>query len=205
MKKVVIPVCLAAFVNLVVSCGGNESSDSTSDTSSTSSATTTDTSMMATDTGMNANMASADTSSNDSKFVLDAASGGLMEVELGTMASKTAASAKVKQFGQMMVTDHTKANTQLKAIAAKKNITVPTTPAEEQQHHIDDMKGKTGADFDQAYVDMMVDDHKEDIQKFQDEVQNGKDSDVKAFAAKTLPVLQKHLTSIQAIQATMKK
>ena len=105
----------------------------------------------------------------------------------------------------MMVTDHTKANTELKAVAAKKNITVAPTPAEKQQSHIDDLKTKKGADFDKAYVDMMVDDHKEDISKFEDEAKNGKDADVKAFASKTLPVLNKHLQHIQMVQSGMKK
>ncbi len=205
MKKIVIPVSLAVFLALGTGCNSNQGSDSATSDSVT---TTTDNSTTATTTDTNSmgNTSSADISmAGDRDFIMDAASGGMMEVELGKMASTSAASAKVKEFGRMMVTDHTKANTELKSVAAKKNVTVPATPAEKHQNHINDMKAKKGADFDKDYVDMMVDDHKEDISKFEDESKNGKDPDVKAFATKTLPVLQKHLKSIQAIQDGMKK
>lgn len=206
MKKITIPVYLAAFLAFGSGCNSNNGSDSSSadsvQSATSSSTMTTDTSAnntnntgTAADTGMAA----------DQGFIMYAASGGLMEVELGKTTSANAASAKVKQFGQMMVTDHTKANTELKAVAAKKNVTVPPAPAQEQQDHINDLKTKKGAEFDKAYVDMMVDDHKEDISKFEDEAKNGKDADVKAFAAKTLPVLRKHMAAIQAIQDGMKK
>jgi putative membrane protein len=111
----------------------------------------------------------------------------------------------VKEFGQMMVTDHTRANTELKAVASAKNLTVSPSPMEKHQKHIDELKTKKGAEFDKAYVEMMVDDHKEDIGKFEDEANKGNDAEVKAFAAKTLPVLKKHLEHIQKIQDGMKK
>ncbi len=76
---------------------------------------------------------------------------------------------------------------------------------EKQQKHIDELKTKKGADFDKAYVELMVDDHKEDVDKFQDEANKGNDADVKAFAAKTLPVLQTHLDHVQKIKDGMKK
>lgn len=203
MKKITIPVCLAAFLAFGTGCGSNQGSDSTTNDSvqtTENSATTT------ADSTMGANTSSADTSmADDRDFVLEAASGGLMEVELGKMAATNASSPKVKEFGRMMVTDHTKANTELKAVAAKKNITVPASPAEKQQKNIDDLKTKKGADFDKAYVDLMVDDHKEDVGKFEDESKNGKDADVKAFASKTLPVLNKHLEHIKMVQDGMKK
>lgn len=212
MKKVVIPVCLAAFLAFGTGCNSNQGSDSTSDSATTETSTTATTTDTNADTNANANTnmsatnSSADTGMTaDRDFIMEAASGGLMEVELGRTASTAAASAKVKEFGRMMVTDHTKANTELKAIAAKKNITVPAMPAEKHQTHINELKEKKGAEFDQAYVDMMVNDHQEDIQNFTNEAQNGKDPDVKAFASKTLPVLQKHLKSIQTIQEGMKK
>ena len=190
-----------AFMVFSIGCG-NGSNDTTSTDSSTVTTTTTDTSM----SSPSAMSATTDTSmSDDRDFVMEAASGGLMEVTLGNLAKTNAASAQVKEFGAMMVTDHTKANNELKAVAAKKNITLPETPMEKQQKHIDELKTKKGADFDKAYVDLMVDDHKEDVSKFQDEANKGNDADVKAFAAKTLPVLQKHLDHIQKIQDATKK
>lgn len=194
---------LMAFLAFAVGCGNSQSSDTIkSDSSSTSTTTSTDTtsSMAAAPT------ATKDTSmAADREFLMEAASGGMMEVQLGKLAQANASSAGVKEFGRMMVTDHTKANTELKVIAAKKNVTVPAAPAEKEQKHIDELKSKKGADFDKAYVEMMVDDHKEDISKFQDETTKGNDADVKAFATKTLPVLNKHLEHITTIQNAMKK
>ena len=204
MKNLAIPFCLAASLTMGA-CNSNQGSSDTNGDSTGTTATTTDTNRN--------NNASNDTSAisantnnaPDGDFILEAASGGLMEVELGRYASTNAASARVKEFGRMMVTDHTKANTKLKAIAGKKNVTLPAAPTGKHQTHISDLTAKKGADFDKDYVAMMVDDHKEDVSKFQEEAKNGKDPDVKAFASSTLPVLQKHLKSIQAIQAGMKK
>jgi len=201
MKKITMSLGVLAFMAFSIGCG-NGSNDTTSTDSSTVTTTTTDTSM----SSPSAMSATTDTSmADDRDFVMEAASGGLMEVTLGNLAKANAASAQVKEFGAMMVTDHTKANNELKAVAAKKNITLPATPMEKQQKHIDELKTKKGADFDKAYVDLMVDDHKEDVSKFQDEANKGNDADVKAFAAKTLPVLQKHLDHIQKIQDATKK
>lgn len=214
MKKIVFPVCIATFLALSVGCNSNQGSDSANSDSVTSTSTTSTTTTTDTSTNNNASGAGTDSSNAmsantnaaaDGDFMMEAASGGLMEVELGRTASTAAVSAKVKTFGKMMVTDHTKANTELKAIAAKKNVTLPTAPTGMHQTHISEITAKNGADFDKAYVDMMVNDHKEDVSKFEDEAKNGKDPDVKAFASKTLPVLQKHLKSIQAIQEGMNK
>lgn len=203
MKKSVAPFCFAALLTFGA-CNSNSESDTNSDSAMNGTTATTDTSgnNLSSDTSaMSANTSNVP----DGDFMLEAASGGLMEVELGKYASTNAASARVKQFGRMMVTDHTKANTKLKAIAGKKDVTLPTAPTGEQQTHVTDLTAKKGADFDKDYVDMMVEDHKEDVSKFEDEAKNGKDPEVKAFASATLPVLQKHLKSIQAIQAIMKK
>ena len=140
----------------------------------------------------------------DNNFMVEAASGGLMEVQLGELAIQHAASPAVKEFGQMMVTDHSKANSELTALAQTKNITVPSVPGDDQQKEIDKLYKETGADFDKDYVDLMVDDHKDDIDEFQKAADKAKDADIKAFAEKTVPVLKKHLDHIQAIKDNMK-
>jgi putative membrane protein len=144
------------------------------------------------------------TGTSDSSFVEEAATGGMSEVELGKLASTKAASPDVKKFGQMMVTDHSKANDELKALAKKKNWTLPTDLDSSSKSTLDSLKNKTGADFDKEYVSEMVDDHEKDVKAFQDKAENATDPDLKAFAAKTLPTLQKHLDAIKAIQAKMK-
>lgn len=145
-----------------------------------------------------------DSLKDDKDFMIEAASGGLLEVELGKLAQTNGSSAAVKSFGMMMVTDHTKANNELTALAKAKNITVPSVPGEDAQKHIDELKTKKGAEFDKAYVDLMVDDHKEDIEEFQKAADDAKEPEIKALAAKTLPTLKEHLQKIQAIQSGLK-
>lgn len=142
--------------------------------------------------------------SDDNDFMKEAAVGGMAEVEMGKLAATKAASADVKKFAQMMVDDHTKANNDLKALATKKGMTVPTDLDSSHKATMDDLREQNGADFDKAYVEEMVDDHEEDVAKFEDEAKNATDPDVRAFAQKTLPTLQKHLDAIKSIQAKMK-
>ncbi len=141
----------------------------------------------------------------DKDFMVEAASGGMLEVQLGQLAQKQATSTAVKQFGQMMVSDHTKANNELMALAKQKNIVVPAEPGKEAMEHIQKLQQETGKDFDKDYVSLMVDDHKEDIEQFEKAADKAKDPDIKALAAKTLPVLKHHLQMIQGIQDGMKK
>ena len=148
--------------------------------------------------------ADKDSAADDSDFMKEAAVGGMAEVDLGKLAVTNAASSDVKKFGQMMVDDHTKANNDLKALAAKKGLTLPAGTDPSHKATMDDLRGRTGADFDKEYVEEMVDDHEEDVAKFEDESKNASDPDIRAFAAKTLPVLQKHLDAIKSIQAKMK-
>ena len=123
-----------------------------------------------------------------SDFMVKAASGGMMEVQLGEMAGRNASSQAVKDFGAMMVRDHSKANEELKTLAAAKNITLPAALGKEEQEHVSKMSAQKGSEFDKHYIDMMVDDHKEDIDHFE-KAAKSKDADLSAFASKTLPVL----------------
>jgi putative membrane protein len=141
----------------------------------------------------------------DSKFMVEAASGGMMEVQLGQLAQEKAQNQRVKDFGAMMVRDHSKANDELKTLAASKNVTLPAAPGDQQQKHIDNLRKKTGADFDKAYIKMMIDDHKDDIDKFEKTANKGTDPDVKSWASKTLPVLRTHLDSAKAVEPIVKK
>jgi putative membrane protein len=140
------------------------------------------------------------------RFAAKAASGGLMEVMLGELAQQKGQSAAVKQFGQTMVTDHGKANAELKSLAQSKKIALPTAPLPMHQQHIDHLKTLSGAQFDQAYMSMMVKDHQKDIGEFkQATMANQEPAEVKAFAQKTLPVLQRHLALAGKTLATVQK
>jgi len=139
----------------------------------------------------------------DSEFMTKAASGGMLEVELGKVVAQRATTPEAKQFAQQMVTDHTKANNELKALASKKGMKLPASLGEDQKKVYDEVLTEKGAKLDQKYVSEMVDDHEEDVKEFQEASTKAGDPAVKAFAAKTLPVLQMHLAMIKKIQAGM--
>lgn len=131
-------------------------------------------------------------SAADTKFAHEAAIGGMTEVELGKVAVQKASNDKVKQFGQRMIDDHTKAGDQLKSLAAKKNITLPTEMDAKSKAMVDKMSGMSGAAFDKAYMKDMVADHRKDIAEFQKEASTGSDTDLKSWASTTLPTLEEH-------------
>jgi putative membrane protein len=209
MKKLNIAVLLFSGAALFYACNGNSSSTSSSDSTTTTSTDTStgamsnaDTSKMDTSMAGTSNTAgNAMVDDNTKDFVKKAATGGMEEVELGRLAQQKASSQRVKNFGQMMVDDHSKANDQLKTIATQKNIDIPAAVTDDQRKDIDMLSKKSGTDFDKAYVDMMVNDHKKDIDEFKKAQAKVNDNDIKNFAINTLPTLQKHLDSIQAIKA----
>ena len=140
----------------------------------------------------------------DKAFATKAAIGGLAEVQMGQLAQQKGSSDQVKQFGSRMVDDHTKANDELKQIASSKGIALPTDLDAKHKSKMDKMQKLSGAQFDKAYMDDMVADHKEDVADFRKEANSGKDSDIKAFAAKTLPTLQDHLKMAQSTDSAVK-
>jgi putative membrane protein len=103
--------------------------------------------------------------SGDKDFVKDLTSDGTAEVELGRMALDRAAAPDVKQFAQMMVDDHTKANEELQTIASQQNIPVASAPDDKHNDLRDKLSKKTGGDFDKDYIDAMVDGHKDVLDK----------------------------------------
>jgi putative membrane protein len=129
---------------------------------------------------------------------------GMAEVELGRLATERAASSDVKAFGQMMVSDHSKANDELKQIASAKGLALPTDLDAAHKSKVAKMEKLSGAEFDRAYMDEMVADHKKDVAEFRKQSTSGKDSDLKAFAAKTLPTLEDHLKMAQSTDAAVK-
>ncbi len=131
-------------------------------------------------------------SSQDHNFIMDAAMGGLMEVELGRVATEKGASEAVKQFGQRMVDDHSKANAELMSLASSKGMTLPTAIDEKHREQVTKLSAMSGAEFDRAYINMMVSDHNKDVAEFEKESTKGGDPDLKAFATKTLPTLKEH-------------
>jgi putative membrane protein len=139
----------------------------------------------------------------DRSFMEKAAAGGMLEVEAGKMAESKAQNADVKSFGSMLNTDHSAANQELMSLAQKKGVALPTALPKKDQKKLDKMaKAK---DFDKTFIhEQGIEDHKHDIKDFEKASKDAKDPDVKAFAAKTLPTLQKHLQRAQEIDKSMK-
>jgi putative membrane protein len=135
----------------------------------------------------------------DRKFVMEAAMGGMAEVELGRLAAERGSSDAVKQFGQRMVDDHSRANSELMQLASGKGITLPTTLDAKHQALVTRMSRLSGAAFDRAYAREMVKDHQKTVALFQREATRGADTDLKAFAQTTLPTLQEHLSMARAL------
>jgi putative membrane protein len=150
------------------------------------------------------NAVSGATTSSPDSFMRDAAQANSAEIELGKLAGTNGQSADVKSFGKMMVDDHGKAGKEAEELAKKKNMTLPTDLGSHQST-VDKLKGLKGADFDKQYVDEMVNGHEKVVSMFEKEAANSSDPDVKAFAAKTLPTIRKHLDRIKEIQAKMNK
>ena len=140
----------------------------------------------------------------EERFMKEAASGGLMEVELGKFAAEKGSHQRVKEFGKRMQADHSKANAQLKKIASSKDVDLPTQPSGEHKSTMDKLTKLSGAEFDREYMEAMVDDHKEDIEKFQTQAEKGKDPELKKFASETLPILKKHLELAQSTEKQIK-
>jgi putative membrane protein len=142
--------------------------------------------------GKGAAKAASKLSAADKTFMMNAAKGGMMEVDMGKQAAQSAQNADVKKFGNRMVTDHSKANSELMALAKEEGMALPGAKS----------AGKWKSDKD--YIDMMVKDHQSDLAEFQKEAQGGTDPDVKAFAAKYAKVVQQHLKLAQETQGKVK-
>jgi putative membrane protein len=154
--------------------------------------------------GGNSNMSQGSMKmTSDQKFAMEAAMGGMEEVEMGRVAAQKGASDEVRQFGQRMVDDHSKANQDLMQVASGKGMTLPTGMGSKQQADMQKLSGLSGDKFDKEYVKMMVKDHKKDVAEFQKESTGGMDADIKGFASRTLPTLQEHLQMIQRINDKM--
>lgn len=203
MKKISFILLALPFA---IGCN-NGSSDSVDKADSTNNAKSDTTSTMSsTDTTSSANKMSGTMSvdKSTSEFMTKVADVGMTEVKLGQMAQDKGMNPRVKDFGAMMVKDHTAAGDQLKTLAGQKNVTLPATVGDDHQKKIDDLNKKSGKDFDKAYMDAMVDGHQATVNDFEKTSKNTKDADVKAWVDKTLPTLRMHLDSARAIKKALK-
>ncbi|MDR6569579.1 DUF4142 domain-containing protein [Chitinophaga ginsengisegetis] len=139
----------------------------------------------------------------DADFLVEAASGGMTEVQLGQLAQTNSMNKQVKAFGALMIKDHGAGNEKLKALAASKNIILPDSVSNHQQKMKERLEKKKGEAFDRAYISMMIDDHKRDIRAFKSAAKSAADVEIKAFALDNLPILSAHLDSALNLQRKM--
>jgi putative membrane protein len=151
-----------------------------------------------------ARAADMDMSAADKSFVMKAAQGGMLEVQTGQLAQSQATSQDVKDFGSKMVEDHGKANDELKGIASSKGIEIPSSLDAKHQKMVDDLKAKSGKDFDDAYLALMTKAHSMDDKLFMKEASSGKDADLKAFADKTDKTIKMHISMLNDVKSKMK-
>lgn len=165
---------------------------------------------------------------SDRTFVMNAADGGMFEVMAGQLAIKMDSmmvdsmgtdsmttdsmgtgtmagldSAGIRSFAQMIITDHTKANNELKTLADKKSVTLATTLTTAKQQKLDSLNALSGSAFNRAYIKMMVSSHQETVDMFQKESDSGSDADVKSFSSTWLPTFKTHLQHAQMLQDSL--
>jgi putative membrane protein len=192
MKKLSLIITAAAAVFTMQACHNSATSTTTTDS------TVTKTDETKTDTSK---MAMADTA--DASFATKAAIGGMTEIELSKVAAQKTTNTKIKDFANMMITDHTAAGNKLADIAKSKNIPLPAEPDSAHKTVIATISAKTGKDFDKAYVDQMVIDHKMTIDMFKQCETMVKDTAFKGFITTTLPTIQHHYDAIKALKSGM--
>lgn len=140
---------------------------------------------------------------DDKDFVKDAAKGNQFEVQAGQLAEQQGKSDMVKQLGQQISADHKKANEQLQQVASQKNLEAPKEPA--NKGDLEELAGLQGDEFDRKYVELMVEDHKKDIEKYQKQAEESKDPEVRKYAEENIAVLRKHLQMSEQTQAALER
>lgn len=136
----------------------------------------------------------------DTNFILAAAQGGMTEVKLGELAATNGMRADVKEFGQMMVKDHTAINDDLKTLAMQKSVTLPDSLDAKHQAMVDKMAALTGSEFDDAYIKGMIKAHQIDAKAFKAEAAATQDADIKSFLDKSIPIVEAHLQHVTAME-----
>ena len=202
MKKSLLSLIVITGASLLSSCGDGSSPDSKKQADSANTANIDSAKLR--DTSASASVHMADLKP-DAEFAAAAADGGMLEVALGKLAEKKGISQTVKKLGAQMVADHSKANMELKALAAEKHIIIPDNMSEKCQKQVSDLDEKNGKDFDKAYADLMVKDHRDDIDEFKKESEKGNDAQVSGWAKNKIPVLEHHLMMAEDAQKKLEK
>jgi putative membrane protein len=135
----------------------------------------------------------------EKEFMANAARGGMLEVQLGNLATQKASSNDVKQFGERMATDHGQLGQKLQQLASNLNVTLPQDLKPEQQAIVSRLEKLSGKAFDREYMKEMVSDHVKDISEFERAASHATNPDIKQFVSEALPTLRDHLKMAREI------
>ncbi len=195
MKKIILALLTAG---LFTACHVNDTVEHSSDTHR-------DSAVHAADKPADAFGDSSATALRDNDFAMAAADGGMAEVEFSRLAQNKGTAASVKDLANMMVKDHTAANNELKAMATKMGLSLPTALSERNKQKHDNLSNMSGAEFDEAYTDIMLKDHNATIALFEGQASGGMNAEMKAWAAGKLPALKHHLEMVNSAKAGLRK
>lgn len=137
--------------------------------------------------------AQGNTGNKDTNFIGKVADANMTEIRLAKIALENGQKQDVRDFANRMLRDHGNASDELKPIAQKLNVTIPEQVSQEHQQAIDKLSNLKGKDFDDAYAHAMVSDHTKVVAMFEKAESNVQNTDLKKFAADTLPILKEHL------------
>jgi putative membrane protein len=148
-------------------------------------------------------VSAATPSTTEASFLKKAAQGQQAEIALGQLAAQNASAPEVKQFGSKMIEDHQKASQEVKQLASKEGVKLPLHMSDKQKQKEQELSKLSGTEFDRAYMQYMLKDHKKEVKEFEQNAQQLQDQDVKQWASSTLPVLKQHLEKAQTIASSL--
>ena len=146
-----------------------------------------------------------DAMEKDSDYLIAAAETNLMQIELGKLAMSKSTNTSIKDLAKMMIDQHIKASEKLNPLAASKQVVLPMALTDKGKDKYENLNKKSGKDFDDAYVDMMVNGHEDAISKIKDASEDAKDADIRAWAAAMLPKLNTNLQDSKTLRDQIKK
>ena len=152
----------------------------------------------------NASLSSSQPLSQSGKqFLAFASQVNIGEIRAGLLAEQKAQSNAVKAFGRLMTLDHSELESQLDATAAIDHTQIPDEPSSSTEQQADQLKSMSGAQFDRAYMNDMVQGHEKAVGKFESEKSNAQNPTVRDVVSSALPILQQHLALAKAVQASL--
>jgi len=140
---------------------------------------------------------------DDHSFIVNAARANLAEISAAKLALNKSDDAAVRAYARKMIADHTKANTQLKALAKAWNTTVPKSPSPTQKREAAKLQALSGTTFDRTYMRRQVVDHRKALALMLLEADTGRVADLRGFASQTAPVVRMHLTMAKTTRASL--